>query len=145
VDNKKQKVIVVFSPQEGDLKTLAETIAHKYEETNCSVVLKSAEQVSIPEINAADILVFGTEEEGTALLSGGYREIARAFSGINLAGKIGAFFSYSRGESIQNLREMVKDTDLELISSDLIFLQNGKSIKDKKIDKWINQTRTTKA
>ena len=95
MDNQKQKVIIVFSPESGDISALAETIARKCEEASCAVVVKPAGQVTVPELNAADILVFGAEEEGASLLEGGFQEIIRAFTGINLAGKTGALFSYS--------------------------------------------------
>lgn len=144
MDHQKLKVIVVYSPETGDIKSLAEKIGHEYKEAGCIVTIKPAVKVTIPEINAAQLLVFGSEEEGASFPDGGFKEIVRTFTGINLVQKNGVLFSYSKQTAIDGLKAMVKDTGLKLHVSDFIYSMNGKTAKDKKLEKWIKQTCTSK-
>ena len=145
MDNQKLKVFIAYSPGKGEIADLANRIAEKCEAASVSVSIKAAGEATVPEINAADILVFGAEEEGAVLQEGGFRDFFRAFTGINFAGKRGALFSYSMQTAVDGLKEMLKDTELSLPSPGLIYTKNGKSVNDKKVDKWINQTLTTRA
>jgi flavodoxin len=140
VETENRKVLIIYAPEGGQMPELAGRLAEKVDSATFDISVQSAKDTKIPEITASDILFFGAESESDISSENGYKEIARALTGINLSPRPVGLFSFSSENSISGLKKMVEDTGLNPVQDDLVFQTKGKSVKDKKIDKWIKTT-----
>ena len=101
-----------------------------------------AEKVHIPDITATSLLVFGSNETGKAFQEGGFKELSRAFTGISLAGRSALLFSYDSPDAVKELETVIRDTDLKVVGEPLVYMRNGKPLKDQKVSKLIKELTT---
>jgi hypothetical protein len=109
------KTLIVYEDGKPDLEKSAKLIASGLPVESYEVRVRAASTVSIPDILASKFYFFGAE----ASRSPSYAEVARVFSGINLAGRSAAYFGPSR-EAVASLRKMAADTDLGSAGKDLV-------------------------
>ncbi len=81
-------------------------------------IVKSASQISIPELLAAKFFIFGADEAGTS----SFAEIVRVLGGINLAGRRIAFFG-TNGAAVAWLKNMAADSELGSVGTDLVGIK----------------------
>lgn len=114
------KTLIVYEDGKPDLEKSAKLIASGLSESDFEIRLRAASTVSIPDILASKLYFFGAEIPH----SPSYAEIARIFSGINLAGRSAAYFGPS-AEAINSLRKMASETDLAATGKDLVDANPG--------------------
>lgn len=109
------KTLIVYEDGKPELERCARLIAGGLPSATHEVRMRTASAVSIPDILASKLYFFGAEAEH----SPSYAEVARVFSGINLAGRSAAYFGPS-SSALKSLKEMAADTDLKAVASDLV-------------------------
>ena len=139
VKNNMKKVIIIYSPENTEIKDSSNRLAERFDKDLYSVTVKNASGTEIPEIAASDIILFGSMDSEKEIQTKDYKELARALRGISLAGRKAALFSISSEETIDYLRDMIKDTELAVPVKGLLFSKNGKPVKEKNIEKWIDK------
>lgn len=109
------KTLVLFEDSKPDIERAAGEIAERLDAERHEVTLKSASEVTISEILASSLYILGSESPDAAA----YRELARVFKGINLAGRRAAFFGAS-GSAVAWLRSLCADTEVSAAHADLV-------------------------
>ncbi len=111
------QILIAYSNQNPELKDCAETMQRLLSCKEVDVIVKPAVEVTIPQILASDVILLGADESAQELLCGDFKELARLFRGINLAGRIGGFFSVTSQESLDTLQGMSCDTGLKVLGT----------------------------
>jgi len=118
----KKNTLVVFQDGDAALENTAQAIASGLNAERYAVKLRAASKVSIPEILAAQLYIFGASAEK----SPAYGEVARVFTGVNLAGREARYFG-SSAAALDWLKSMTKDSELKNAGSDLAAAQPSPS------------------
>jgi hypothetical protein len=111
----KQKALIVFQDGRADLERTAVDVRERLGSGDREAILRPASKVTIPELLAASLYVFGTDEVG----SGSYTEVARVLGGINLAGRRVAYFGAS-GAAVAWLKGVTAESELVQVGADLL-------------------------
>lgn len=115
------KTMVVYEDGIPGLEESAKLIASELSSRSHEVRLRAASMVSIPDILATRFYFLGAEHPN----SPSYVEVARVFTGINLAGRSAAYFG-SSASALASLKEMAADTDLKAVGPDLVEAKPGR-------------------
>ena len=92
-----------------------------FKEKDYQLRIKSAKNAEIPDFSWADIMVIGTNEEPLDFAKGEFREINRALTGINFAGKAaGVFYASSIKAGSSSVLRMLADTDIAVFPEHFI-------------------------
>ncbi|MGO9308689.1 MAG: hypothetical protein ACLQDL_06675, partial [Spirochaetia bacterium] len=86
-------VLVLWAPDTAENRKLVEAVAKALEQGKVTLVVKSAQEATIAQVNAADIVVFGVQKTASAEVPLEFTELLRIFKGISLAGRTAGFFS----------------------------------------------------
>lgn len=112
--NQKTKVLVIVEdgrkPLEAIAKTIKSTLVDK-----AAVKARSASEVAIPEILAADAYAFGVGDSA----SSSWAEIKRLLTGMNLAGRKAGFFVETKGAAA-GLKAAFEPAELSVAPRDLV-------------------------
>lgn len=111
----KAKTLIVWQDGRSELERMATHLGEKLSNEAREVVVRKASEVTIPELLAASSYLFGADEAA----SESYGEIARVLRGVNLAGRPAAFFG-TNGAAVAWLREMTKDAEFAVASTDIL-------------------------
>jgi hypothetical protein len=118
VKNEKTKVLVIFEDGREALETVAKRIKASLSDT-ASVKARSASEVAVAEILAADAYVLGASDAQAAA----WAEIKRLLSGMNLAGRRTGFFSEKKGGS-DGLKSALASAELSVTASEFVVGAN---------------------
>ena len=128
------RVLIVYNSS-GILEKTAQNLGIFFEKGKFNLRIKSAAAATVPDFTWADILIVGTDEDSLAFAKGEYREINRAFTGINLAGRLAGFFSASdTGTAEESLHRMFRDTEITIFPVHLAV--KGKDIPTAETEGW---------
>jgi len=109
------KTLIVYQDGRPDLERTALSLHERLGSKDREAVVKPASQITIPEILATSLFIFGADEPEAK----SYAEIVRVLSGINLASRRVAFFG-ADGASVAWLKNMVSDSELAQVGTDLL-------------------------
>jgi hypothetical protein len=133
--------LIVYSNIHPQLSVLADTIQTLFDGKKYAVRSVPANEAGIVDITAADILIFGSQEDSKGLVDGEYRELYRALQGINLAPRYAALFTIDSQEALSGMKAMLKDTNVTLYNTSLIYTYiTGE--KDSTVERWIEDIQT---
>jgi len=113
VKNEKTRLLVIFEDGQEDLEAIAKKIKTSLG-TKAMVKTRSASEVAIAEILAADAYAFGVND-GDAHA---WTEVKRLLNGMNLAGRKAGFFS-ARKDGTERLKAAFSPAELIVRSDDL--------------------------
>ena len=80
------RLTILYAPEDEEYAGPAKQLGDAFSELGLDVVVKAAKNAGIPDILAADIVIFGSSVF-KPYLHPHFAEMVRAFKGINLAGK----------------------------------------------------------
>lgn len=109
------RTLILFEDGKSDIEKLAREIAERLDPERYEVALRAASEVGVSEVLASSLYFLGSEGPD----SPAFREVARIFKGINLAGRRAAFFGAS-GSAVAWLRLICADTELSAAHADLV-------------------------
>jgi len=97
----------------------------------------TAKTATVPDFTWSDLMIVGTDENTLDFAKGEFREVNRAFRGINFAGKtVGFFFAASLNSKADSLARMFEDTDISVFPR-LLSIQGDDTQDYKSISSWI--------
>jgi hypothetical protein len=112
---KMMKTLIVYEDGRPELERTAKSIAERLDSGRHEARIRAASAVTIPEILASGLFIFGADTPA----SPSYAEIARVVAGMNLAGRKAAYYG-STGAAVAWLKGIVADADLQAAGSDLV-------------------------
>ena len=112
------RAAVIYAP--AALEAVAERISASLDRKRFQVSLKPAEQASIPDLAAADLVLLGSSAKGRAALPSEFAEILRALSGINLAGRVAGVFAAGGDAPLAAWKKALKDSGIRLEAENLL-------------------------
>ncbi len=127
------RLTVLYAPEDEEYAEPARQLGEAFTELGLDVIVKAAKVAGIPDILAADIVIFGSTVFKPDLHPH-FAEMVRAFEGINLAGKYAGFLSYNGNNAPKLFRKALRDTDIYEFRRDLA-IKSGKS-KPEELMKW---------
>ena len=114
-------VLILWAPDTAENRKLVEAVTRALEQPKVSLLVKGAAEATIADVNAADIIVFGSQKTGAADVPAEYSEFLRIFKGITLAGRTAGFFSMGAEKATARLRKALKDTEILQSEEDPLF------------------------
>ncbi len=114
-------VLVLWAPDTAENRKLVEAVAKALEQGKVTLVVKSAQEATIAQVNAADIVVFGVQKTASAEVPLEFTELLRIFKGISLAGRTAGFFSMGAEKATGRLRKALRETEIAQSEDDPLF------------------------
>ena len=124
-------VLVLWAPDTAENRKLVDAVARTLEQAKVKVKVKGAQEATIAEVNAADIIVFGVQKTASVEVPSEFSDMLRIFKGISLAGRTAGFFSMGTEKATGRLRKALKDAEINLFEEDPLFgdqKQNSSSV-----------------
>jgi flavodoxin len=109
------RVAVIYAP--AALQAAAERIADSLDRQRFRVLVKPADQASVPDLAAADLVLLGSSAQGRAALPAEFAEIVRALSGIDLSGRVAGVFAAGSDAPLAAWKKALKDSGIRLEES----------------------------
>lgn len=131
-------VAIIYAPQKSELKELAEIIKNSFNSKSFKVIIKSASQASIPDIAAAEILILAANSSGSSPIHSDFSEILRALKGVNLAGRLAAFYAVNTSDTFKAFKKILNNSEAE-IGPELFLSAKGKKARKAEIKNWIEE------
>lgn len=110
-----RKTLIVYEDDASDLAETAQALFRAAEKVGGTARLRGASAVTVSEILAANLYVFGVKNP----TSTAYAEIRRLIKGINLAGRKAVFFRTKDARGSDALKASLADSDIALPVPDL--------------------------
>jgi flavodoxin len=121
------KVSILYAPDSADNKKAVEEMSSALETDRCAVSVRKAVEAIVADVTGADIVIFGLQKADSSDVQEEFKELARIFKGINLAGKTAAFFSFGQEKAAAGLKKALKSTDISLADPELLLPEKGAS------------------
>ena len=132
------KVSILYAPESAENKKSAEEIAGLLDAERCSASVKKARDSALADITGVDVILFGVLKSDSSDVQEEFRDYARIFRGINLAGKTAAFFSFGGDKASAPLRKALKSTDISVIEAELSLMEKSPA-RASDIREWVKQ------
>jgi len=127
-------VVILYAPEKNAIKEQAKAMAQAIDGKEFAVTVKSAAKSHIPDLAAADIMIFGSREENAAESESEYREILRACEGVNFAGKVAAIAGKTGSSFDSQLKKILSDTDAAVFQQ--VFELSDREVNKKAVTDW---------
>jgi len=114
VKNEKTKILVIFEDGRESLDVIAKRIRTSLVD-KAAVKTRSASEVAVAEILAADAYAFGVGDSSAPA----WTEIKRLLTGMNLAGRKAGFFVEKKGGA-EGLKSAFAPAELSVAEHDLL-------------------------
>jgi hypothetical protein len=128
-------VLILWAPETPENVKIVGLVAAAFEDAKLPTLAKPAGAVTIADITAAQVVVFGAQKLNSADAPPEYTECLRIFKGITLAGRTAGFFSFGAEKATSRLRKALKDTEIAQSEDDPIF-SDQKASKPSEIVEW---------
>lgn len=113
MNNVTTKLLLVFEDERDTLEAVAKQVKKALGAT-AIVKARSASEVAVAEILAADVYIFGVDNPDARV----WAEIKRLLHGMNLAGRRAAFYSSAQGTT-KGLKAAFASSELKVVEPDL--------------------------
>jgi len=144
VEKEPLNALIVYTSNSPTLKELTKKLNSFINDSLLEVRVKPAAETEVPHVCAADIIFFGSDESGSTFGKGEFKELERAFAGINLAGKVAGLFSCSSTAAIDSLKEMLKSTGITIGGEPYLGCKKEDfGEESERIKKWVNEVINT--
>jgi flavodoxin len=130
-------VAIIYAPEDADIHEYAQQIHNEFKKSDMMATLKKAGKASIPDIAAADIVVFGSKEQEKDPIHSDFSQLIRSFSGVNLAGRAAAFFIMENSSTLSEFKKVLNDSDIHFYKPPLYIKKDEQKANTKAIAKWV--------
>jgi hypothetical protein len=114
-------VLIVYVAEQQYQRIISGYLLETFISLNYNAKILSATETQMNDIAAADIIVFGSFEKNHKISESGYSEINRSLQGINLSGRIAAFFTYQDEPEIIQFEKMLEPSGIHLYRKPLLY------------------------
>jgi flavodoxin len=128
-------VLILWAPDSAETRKVAESVRAAFNEGRFKTTLKKADESSIVDVAAADVVIFGLQKAGAAEVPPEYSELLRVFKGVILAGRAAGVFSVGTEKASAKIKKSLKDTEVALFEEDPLF-PNDKPGKAADVGDW---------
>lgn len=137
-------VLIIFGSTSGNTQLVAEKVASVLEDNKQKVVVKRVEQASIEDLNAPDLLIFGSSTYGHGLLQDHFIPFEMELRKHDLKGKPCAVIGLGDKlydeqyhiESAKILEEMVQEANGKLVVEALQVEKSPIPALDNQVKEW---------
>jgi flavodoxin len=128
-------VLILWAPDSAETRKVVESVRAAFNEGRFKTTLKKADESSIVDVAAADVVIFGLQKAGAAEVPPEYSELLRVFKGVTLAGRAAGVFSVGTEKASAKIKKSLKDTEVALFEEDPLF-SNDKPEKAADVGDW---------
>lgn len=128
-------VLILWAPDSAETRKVAEYVRAAFNEGRFKTTLKKADETSIVDVAAADVVIFGLQKSGGAEVPPEYSELLRVFKGVTLAGRAAGVFSVGTEKASAKIKKSLKDTEVALFEEDPLF-SHDKPDKTADVSDW---------
>ncbi len=128
-------VLILWAPDSAETRKVVEVVRAAFNEGKYKTTVKKADESSIVDIAAADVVIFGLQKSSAAELPPEYSDLMRVFKGVTLAGRAAGVFSVGSEKASAKIRKSLKDTEVAIFEEDPLF-SNEKSEKVSEVTEW---------
>ncbi len=132
--------LVIYAPEKSRSAEAAQRIGALLKKRKYSVVIKEAASTSMPDLAAADIILFGSSvgnsRPARTFLHPDYGELARSLKGVNLAGRVVGLFS-EEDRVFAALEKALGDTGVALGKENHLTLAEAAGPNPAALDRWL--------
>ncbi len=114
-------VLILWAPDTADNRRIIDAVSRAFNDLKTSPAAKRVSDITVADMTASDIVLFGVEKAGAAELPPDFAECLRVFKGISLAGRTAGFFSMGAEKATARLRRALKETEITLRDDDPLF------------------------
>ena len=132
-------VAIIYAPEDEDIHEFAQQIHSEFKKSDFKATLKKANKASIPDIAAADIVVFGSKEQKKYPIHNDFSQLIRSFSGVNLAGRAAAFFILENSDTLAEFKKVLNDSDIQFFNPPLYIKKEKQKANAKAISQWVKK------
>jgi hypothetical protein len=111
-------VLVLYAPDGEAARSAAARVSDAFDGSRFTVTARPAGTSHIPNLAAADLVVFATEAGASQGLPSDWNELVRAFAGVNLAAKVGGILSLGKTGDAAGIRKALRDTEITLLADE---------------------------
>ena len=133
-----RKVLIVWAPDTPENKRIVDEMRGSFDGAKFTCRSRGAAETTIADIADAELVVFGTQKQGSTDLPQEFSELVRVFKGVTLAGRKGVVFSMGIERASGRLRKSLKETEIALLENDPVFA-DPKSGKSQEIADWVRK------
>jgi len=130
-------VLITYAPDTAENRKTVDLVRGAFAALHHRVSVKKALDSHIPDIADSDLVIFGMQKTSTGEPHADFAELARAFKGVNLAGRAAGFFSFGTEKATSRMRRMLKDSDISQSEDDPAFPEKGP--KPTEIEDWVKK------
>jgi flavodoxin len=131
-------VLILWAPDSAENRRVIEAVTGEFDAAMLAPLAKKAIEASIADVNAAEIVVFGSQKTNSSDVPPDYSEFLRVFKGVTLAGRTAGLFSMGSEKSTGRLRKALKDTEIQTMEEDPLF-SDPKSGTLPEIAAWVKR------
>ena len=128
-------VLILWAPDSAETRKVAESVGAAFNEGRFKTTLKKADESSIVDIAAADMVIFGLQKSAASELPPEFSELVRAFKGVTLAGRAAGVYSVGGEKASAKIKKSLKDTEVALFEEDPLF-SNDKTDRASDVSEW---------
>ena len=128
-------VLILWAPDSAETRKVVEVVRAAFNEGKYKTTIKKADESSIVDIAAADVVIFGLQKSAAADLPPEYSDLLRVFKGVTLAGRAAGVFSVGSEKASAKMRKSLKDTEVAIFEEDPLF-SNEKPEKVSEVTEW---------
>ncbi len=128
-------VLILWAPDSAETRKVVEVVRAAFNEGKYKTTVKKADESSIVDIAAADVVIFGLQKSSAAEVPPEYSDLMRVFKGVTLAGRAAGVFSVGSEKASAKIRKSLKDTEVAIFEEDPLF-SNEKSEKVSEVTEW---------
>lgn len=114
-------VLILWAPDSAETRKVVEVLRGSFNEGRFRTTAKKADESSIVDIAAADMVIFGLQKSGATEVPPEFSELMRIFKGVTLAGRAAGVFSVGTEKASAKIRKSLKDTEVAIFEEDPLF------------------------
>jgi flavodoxin len=114
-------VLILWAPDTAENRKVVELVSKAFVEAKVETRTLKVAEATIANINAAQVIVFGSQKANGSEAPSDYAECFRVFKGVTLAGRTAGFFSIGTEKATAKLRKALKDTEISQMEDDPVF------------------------
>jgi hypothetical protein len=128
-------VFIAHAPDSPEARKAVEAVRAAFEAAQFTASGKPAASALMPDINGADLVIFGLQKTGAADAPEELKELLRSLKGANLAGRLVGFFALGPEKASARLRKVLRDTDAALSEDEPVFAE-AKPSRQPDVEAW---------
>jgi flavodoxin len=108
------QAVIIYAPEQTGVEKLAAEIRAHCGRKKVKVQTRAAREARIPDLAAADLIFIGSDARQGSPVHEDFSELKRSLAGVNLAPRVAGIFAAGDEHSLEALRKMLSDSEVDL-------------------------------